>query len=92
MKYANTFDAHRVAKYAAEKGKGKEITERLFYAFFTESELISDHETLIKLTSEIGLHKEEVEDVLKTNKYADKVQEDINTAYQMGVEITVLCI
>ncbi len=32
----NTFDAHRLAKYAESKGLDKEVTERLFDAVFTK--------------------------------------------------------
>ncbi|MBR3118139.1 MULTISPECIES: DsbA family oxidoreductase [Oceanobacillus] len=86
MKYANTFDAHRVAKYAEEKGKGKEVTERFLHAYFTESELLSDYDTLIKLAAEVDLDKEEVEHVLQSDKYRNKVNEDIDVARQIGVQ------
>ena len=85
MKYANTFDAHRLAKFAEEKGKAEEMTERLFYAHFTESKLISDHETLIELAGEIGLDKVETREVLASDRYRDLVRKDINEAYQLGV-------
>lgn len=86
MKYTNTLDAHRIAQYAITQGKGAEITERLLYAYFTESELLSDHETLIKLASEIGLDPSEVKAVLQSNKYRKKVDEDIEIAQQIGVQ------
>lgn len=86
MKYANTFDAHRVAQYAKENGKGDEWTERLFYAHFTESKLISDHETLINLANEVGLDESEVKDVLETNKFTEEVESDIEMARNIGVQ------
>lgn len=86
MQYANTFDAHRVAKYAEEKGKGNELTERFLYAYFTESKLLSDHETLITLAAEVGLDKEEVKETLETNHYTKAVREDIAIARQIGVQ------
>ncbi|RLL42071.1 DsbA family oxidoreductase [Oceanobacillus piezotolerans] len=85
MKYANTFDAHRAAKFAETKGKGKEITERFLYAYFTESKLMSDHDTLAELAEEVGLDKEEVKEVMESNRYAKEVREDINVAHQIGV-------
>lgn len=85
MQYANTLDAHRVAKYAETAGKGKEITERFLFAYFTESKLISDHETLADLAEEVGLDREEVLNVLKSNKYMREVREDIEVARQIGV-------
>ncbi|PAV30578.1 disulfide bond formation protein DsbA [Virgibacillus profundi] len=86
MKHANTFDAHRVAKYATEQGKGNEITERFLYAYFTESKLISDPTTLIELADETGLNPEEVKQVLSGDKYSDQVRADIDTARQIGVQ------
>ena len=86
MKSTNTFDAHRVAQYATKHGKGKELTERLLYAYFTESKLISGHETLIELAKEVGLNPEEVGNLLQLNKYANKVRDDEDQARQIGVQ------
>ncbi|WP_010651837.1 DsbA family oxidoreductase [Oceanobacillus massiliensis] len=86
MKYANTFDAHRVAKYADEQGKGKEVTERFLHAHFTESQLLSDRETLVKLAEEVGLNPAEVDNVVNSDKYRNRVNEDIDVAHQIGVQ------
>ncbi|BAC12499.1 DsbA family oxidoreductase [Oceanobacillus iheyensis] len=86
MKYSNTFDAHRVAKLATKQNKGKEITERFLHAYFTESELLSDHQTLIRLAEEVGLTPSEVEEVLNTEKFTNRVNEDIDIARQIGVQ------
>src|SRR5690606_22775585 len=37
MMWQSTLNAHRVAKYAQEVGKGTEYQERIFYAVFTEN-------------------------------------------------------
>src|SRR5690625_871119 len=42
LKPTTTFDAHRVTQLATKEGKGDEMAERLFRAFFTEGQLISD--------------------------------------------------
>ncbi|MFD2044293.1 DsbA family protein [Ornithinibacillus salinisoli] len=86
MQHTNTFDAHRLAKYAAKQGKGKEMTEKLLYAYFTESKLISDRTTLADLAEEVGLEKEPVLEVLETDKYANHVRNDEETATQIGVQ------
>jgi len=86
MKFANTFDAHRVAKYAQKQGKGNEMTERLLYAHFTESKLLSDNQTLAGLAADVGLDKSEVLDVLHSNRFARDVREDIDVANQIGVQ------
>lgn len=86
MKSTNTFDAHRVAQYATKHGKGKEITERLLHAYFTESKLISDHETLVALAKEVGMDADEVASLLHLNKYGNMVRDDEDQARQIGVQ------
>lgn len=86
MQHTNTFDAHRVAKYASEHDKGKEMTERLLSAYFTESKLISDQETLIELAEEVGLDVDEVTALLKVDDYAIHVRGDEEQARQIGVQ------
>lgn len=86
MQHTNTFDAHRVAQYASRNGKGIEMTERLLYAYFTESLVISDHKTLVKLAEEIGLNGREVAEILSSNDYINQVRYDEKQAQQIGVK------
>ncbi|WP_100012190.1 DsbA family oxidoreductase [Lentibacillus sediminis] len=86
MQHTNTFDAHRVAQYAVEQGKGEEMTERLLHAYFTESKLISDHATLIALAEEVGLDPDKVTELLKVDDYALHVRSDEEQARQIGVQ------
>ena len=55
----NSFDAHRLMHFAESKGKGKEMNERLFKAYFTEGKHIGDHATLADLAEEVGLDQSE---------------------------------
>lgn len=86
MKHTNTLDAHRVAKYAAKQGKGKEMTERLLKAYFTDSKHIGDLETLKELAEEIGLDASAVNTLLQTDDYRNQVRADEEEAKQIGVE------
>lgn len=86
MQYANTFDAHRLFHYAEEKGKGEAMIERLLHAYFTDSELLSDIDTLVKLAAEVGLNRQETGKLLQSKKYTQKVKEDIAVAREMGVQ------
>ncbi|WP_277680283.1 DsbA family oxidoreductase [Gracilibacillus dipsosauri] len=85
MQHTNTFDAHRLAKYAEKKNLGAKMTEKLLHAYFTDSELISDHHILKRLAIEVGLDGAEVEELLATNRYANRVREDQELASEMGV-------
>lgn len=42
MKPSNTFDAHRLNKFAEQSGKGQAVAEKLMHANFTASEDIGD--------------------------------------------------
>ena len=82
---ANSFDAHRLSHLAKKYGKQNELEEKLFSAYFTEGKNTADHNTLSQIASEIGLDATEVNSLLKSDQYADKVEEDIYQAQQVGV-------
>lgn len=82
---ANSFDAHRLIQLAKANGKGDQVEERLFSAYFTEGKNIADHATLIELGAEAGLDPATIKDVLQGNQYTDEVQHDIYEAQQVGV-------
>jgi predicted DsbA family dithiol-disulfide isomerase len=81
----NTFDAHRLTMYAKSKGLMKEMTDRLLFAYFTESKHIGDHQTLADLAEEVGLNREEVEKMLASDEMAEVVRSDEKLARQYGV-------
>ena len=80
----NSFDAHRLAKLADDRGLGGEMAERLFRAHFTENRLISDHATLVALAVEVGLDQIEAAAVLASDAYADEVRGDEELASEAG--------
>lgn len=86
MKPTTTFDAHRVTQLATKEGKGEEMAERLFKAFFTEGQLISDEDVLRDLANEVGLDREKVDKVLGSRKFSSMVRDDEDEAEQMGVK------
>src|SRR5579875_2449056 len=81
----NTFDGHRLIHLAAEHGLQDECKERLLRAYFSEGELISDHETLVRLGGEVGLPEDEVRQMLAGDRFADAVREDEVTAQRMSI-------
>lgn len=83
--YTNTFEAHRIAKYAETKGKGLAMSEKLFHAYFTENKQMSNHKVLTDIAIELGLDKLEVEDVLKNKKFAEDVHKDEYEASRLGI-------
>src|SRR6202789_2753229 len=60
----STFDGHRLVHLANEHGLQDAMKERLMRARFTDSQLVSDHETLVALAVEVGLDADEVRAML----------------------------
>ena len=81
----NSFDAHRLAKLAEDTGLGDEAAERLFAAHFTENRLLSDHDTLVELGTEIGLDPTAVRTMLDSDAYVDDVRGDEALATEAGI-------
>jgi len=81
----STFDGHRIVHLAAEHGLQDAMKERLFRARFTEGGLISDPETLVATAVEVGLPEAEVRATLASDRFADAVREDEQTAHQLGI-------
>jgi predicted DsbA family dithiol-disulfide isomerase len=80
-----TFDGHRLIHLAAEHGLEDAMKERVLRAYFTEGELMSDHETLVRLAGEVGLDQDEARQMLASDRFADEVREDERTASQFGI-------
>ncbi|WP_340015117.1 DsbA family oxidoreductase [Paenibacillus sp. FSL K6-1318] len=83
IQLTNTFDAHRLAKYASEQGKEK-ISQDLFKGYFTEGRRLGDHQTLIEMAVDAGLEEAEVRRILKGDDYASEVRADEAEAQRVG--------
>lgn len=81
-----TFDAHRLVHLAQEHGLQDAMKERLLRAYFTEGQLVSDHETLVRLAAEVGLGEGEVREALASDRYAAQVRDDERTAGRLGIQ------
>jgi predicted DsbA family dithiol-disulfide isomerase len=76
LQSGNTFDAHRLVHFAATHGLGDAMKERLFLAYFTEGQLMSDHEVLVSCATDLGLEERDVRAMLKSDAYASDVRFD----------------
>ena len=86
--YTNTRDAHRLMKLAQSKNDTKlvnNLSTNLFDAYFTKNLKLADKNVLMNIALETGLEKDEVEEVLSSNLYNDKVEEDEKIAYTAGI-------
>jgi protein disulfide-isomerase len=82
---ANSFNAHRLIQLAKEKGKGDEIEERLFYAYFTEGKDCGDLKVLTEIGTSIGLSNADVQEAFTNDVYAYRVKQDIHEADSIRV-------
>jgi protein disulfide-isomerase len=82
---ANSFNAHRLIQLAKSKGKGDEIEERLFHAYFTEGKDCGDVKVLTELGLSIGLTSSEVQEAFSNDEYAYRVKQDIHEADSIRV-------
>lgn len=82
----NTLDAHRLSKLAAVHGLQDEAVERLFAAHFTEGRNLEDHKTLLELGSETGLQKDEVKEILSSDRFMQELTDDQEMAEEMDID------
>ena len=83
---ANTFNAHRVTKLAADFALQDEMEEGLFRAYFTEGKNINDIPTLFKLGKEVGLPESNLKETLETEAYSKDVIQDMHHARELGIQ------
>jgi len=79
----NTFDAHRLIALATTQGLGDEMSERLFAAYFSEGLLVSDHECLSELASDVGVT--DASSLWATDAFSMDVRADESAAQELGV-------
>ncbi|MFF2450375.1 DsbA family oxidoreductase [Neobacillus sp. NPDC058068] len=86
MKPTNTFDAHRLAKFAITLGKEAVVSEKLLHAYFTDGKDLGDLETLADIAEDAGLNRQDVVTLLHDkNAFAADVRQDESLAQQYGV-------
>jgi predicted DsbA family dithiol-disulfide isomerase len=81
----NTFDAHRLVKWAGEQGQQTAMKQALFEAYFGRAANVSDHDVLIGCAETLGLNTEEAREVLDSDRYVHVVREDEATYRKAGI-------
>ena len=84
-KPTNTFDAHRLTKFAKIARKERTLLLALFEAYFINGKNIASKDDLIKIATSVGLDKIIVESILNSDQYLDIVMNDLNTARRRNV-------
>lgn len=81
----NTFDAHRLVKWAAQHSKQTQLNKALFTAYFGHAKDVSEAWVLLECVAEVGLDKAAASAVLAATDFATTVREE--QAYYRGLGI-----
>ncbi|MEV0153391.1 DsbA family oxidoreductase [Micromonospora sp. NPDC050686] len=82
---ANTFEAHRLVRFAAERGRAAELVERLYRAHFQDGMDVGSTDALVELAAEVGLDETDARAYLESNLGRREVAADLSAAHQLGV-------
>ncbi|WP_200208163.1 DsbA family oxidoreductase [Micromonospora coerulea] len=82
---ANTFEAHRLIRFATEQGRATEMINALYRAHFSDGVDVGSTDALVKLAAGVGLDETEVRDYLESNAGRREVAADLAAAHQIGV-------
>lgn len=88
MRRANTFDAHRLLAWALRTEGApvqRSLKKAILRAYFTEGADVSDRSVLAGLAAEVGLDREQAEEVLATDAEAATVREEEALAHREGI-------
>ena len=82
----NTFDAHRLIRWAQGQDLGSEAKEALFRAHFDTLRDIGDHGVLADIAGEIGLDREVIAHLLASDADVQAVRDEEAFFRQLGVQ------
>jgi predicted DsbA family dithiol-disulfide isomerase len=80
----NTADAHRLILWAEENGKGDELLEVIYSAYFEKKLPIFSHDDLVELAVSIGIEEAPARQLLLSDRFSDQIIEDQDLARQLG--------
>ena len=82
----NTFDAHRLLRWAQATGAQDRVADDLFRRYFEQGQDISDHTVLAEVAEAAGMEREVVERLLASDADADALREEEESIRRMGVQ------
>jgi predicted DsbA family dithiol-disulfide isomerase len=81
----DTYDAHRLVRYAAQQADEAPLVGMLYAAYFTQQKSIFDQEQLIRLAAAAGIDPEGARAVLASNAHAEEVEADLRMLQSAGI-------
>jgi len=81
-----TRKAHEAARFAEQKGAGREMREALFAAYFADGRDIGRIDVLVDVGRAVGLDATELKVVLDVDSFSDAVDADRALARRLGID------
>ncbi|MCY0146430.1 DsbA family oxidoreductase [Hoeflea sp. G2-23] len=85
MRMYNTFNVHQLIHWADTQGRGHDLKQALFAAYFTDRRDLSDVAVLADIASETGLDRPEATKVLEDQRHAAEVRAEEEFWVQQGI-------
>ena len=82
----NTLDAHRLIRWAKQADKQEAVVEALFLAYWRDGKDVGDHKVLIEVATAAGMDGKEIGILLSQDTDKRAVMEEVEKAYQLGVQ------
>lgn len=82
----NTLKAHRLVKWAEQRGDASKLVEVLLHGYFIEAKRISQDDVLSAIAEQVGFKREDVMKVLASEEFTTEVEADIQEGLQLGVQ------
>ena len=82
----NTLDAHRLIRWAKQAGKQEAVVEALFLAYWRDGKDVGDHKVLSEVATSAGMDGKEIVTLLSQDTDKREVMEEVEEAYQLGVQ------
>lgn len=85
VRQPNTIDAHRLIRWAQERGEGAKMKQRLMELYFREGADLTDREVLVQAARDTGLDPDEVRKDLASERDVAEVEAEAARANQAGI-------
>jgi predicted DsbA family dithiol-disulfide isomerase len=82
----NTFDAHRLLRWAGFEGKALDLKRALLVAYHCRGDNPALHDVLLNAAAEVGLDVERARGVLASAAYAAEVRASVRRWRQLGID------
>lgn len=81
----NTFNAHRLVKWAGTLGKQTELKLALFHAYFGQGVSVNEEAELLACVRRVGLSEDAARAVLQSTEFTEQVRQEQAFYQQAGV-------